>query len=90
MIQAVLDGSGYAMECINITQFFYEEGIQVSILAVGTAVTMQEWDIAEEALNGPLASGISGLWNFGVMYGCLIPSVWMAFTRYWSNVKMVP
>lgn len=85
MIAQVLDGIGYAMEAINITQFFYEEAIQVGILAAGTAITSKNWNLAEAVCKGPIDSSLTGLWGFGVMYGSFIPGIWMSFVRYWMT-----
>lgn len=83
----ILDGLGYSVECINMTQFFYEEACQVAILAAGTAYIGKDYNLALNCIRGPTNFSIQGLWGFGVVYGSLIPATWMAFARYWMMMK---
>lgn len=83
MIQMVLEGVGYAIECINITQFIYEEACQTGVLGVGSYISKRNLQAAAKLHWGPLSYAVSGLWGFGIMYGALFPIVWLPFAYYW-------
>jgi len=87
VLQMVLDGAGYAYECINITQFVYEETLQMASLGVGTALSKKNAHKAHTIMFGPYYYALNQLWNFAVQYGHAVANVWMAYLGYFVAMK---
>lgn len=89
VVQMVLEGAGYAYECINITQFIYEEALQMGSLGVGTSLSKKNINKAHDIHFGPYQYALEGLWSFAVGYGWMIANVWMAYLTYWLAMTIM-
>lgn len=82
VVQMAMDGAAYAAECINLTQFFYEEALQVALLAAGTARIQKRNSLATEIIENVIRPTRVHLFGFGG-YANKIGSTWIAFLNYW-------
>ena len=79
----IMTGVAFAVEAINMTMFFSEEGCQVAGLGMGSAVTDGNWNLAWNILHGPLSGNMEMLGGVGFTYALAIQPTWINFMMYW-------